>query len=129
MKKETLRIDKWLWCVRLFKTRTQAAEACTGGKVKLNDESVKPSRELKPGDVVSLKRGPVTWSYRVMDFPQNRVSAKEVELYAENITPHTEKLKLEDLKYIPVIKRDKGSGRPTKKERRDMRKFLTQIKR
>lgn len=122
---ETQRIDKWLWCVRLFKTRTQAAEACTGGKVKLNDASVKPSRELKAGDVVSMKRGIVTWSYRVLAFPKNRVSAKEVALYAENITPETEKVKLEDLKYIPVIKREKGSGRPTKKERRDLGKFLT----
>jgi len=122
---ESQRIDKWLWCVRLFKTRTQAADACTGGKVKLNDAAVKPSRELKPGDVVSMKRGIVTWSYRVIDFPKNRVSAKEVPLFAENITPDTEKIKLEDLKYIPVIKRDKGSGRPTKKERRDMGKFLT----
>lgn len=121
---ETQRIDKWLWCVRLFKTRTQAAEACSGGKVKLNDASVKPSRELKPGDVVSMKRGIVTWSYRVLAFPKNRVSAKEVAIYAENITPETEKVKLDDLKYIPVIKREKGSGRPTKKERRDLGKFL-----
>lgn len=122
---ETQRIDKWLWCVRLFKTRTQAAEACTGGKVKLNDATVKPSRELKPGDVVSMKRGIITWSYRVLDFPKNRVSAKEVAMYAENITPETEKVKMDDLKYIPVIKREKGSGRPTKKERRDLGKFLT----
>jgi len=122
---ESQRIDKWLWCVRLFKTRTQAADACKGGKVKLNDAAIKPSRELKPGDVITIKRGIITWSYRVIDFPQNRVSAKEVPLFAENITPDTEKIKLEDLKYIPVIKRDKGSGRPTKKERRDMGKFLT----
>ncbi len=122
---ETQRIDKWLWCVRLFKTRTQAAEACTGGKVKLNDATVKPSRELKPGDVVSMKRGIITWSYRVLAFPKNRVSAKEVAMYAENITPETEKVKMDDLKYIPVIKREKGSGRPTKKERRDLGKFLT----
>jgi len=119
------RIDKWLWCVRLFKTRIQAADACKGGKVKLNDAAIKPSRELKPGDVITMKRGIINYSYRVIDFPKNRVSAKEVPLFAENITPDTEKIKLEDLKYIPVIKRDKGSGRPTKKERRDMEKFLT----
>lgn len=121
---ETQRIDKWLWCVRLFKTRTQAAAACSGGKVKLNDAAVKPSRELKLNDVVSMKRGIVTWSYRVLAFPKNRVSAKEVAMYAEDITPETEKVKLDDLKYIPVIKREKGSGRPTKKERRDLGKFL-----
>jgi len=121
---ENLRIDKWLWCVRLFKTRTLATDAVNGGKVKLNGQNTKPSRELKPGDTIEFKRGVLTRTFRVAGFPKGRVSAKDVPLYTEDLTPPSELLKLEDMKYLPLVKREKGSGRPTKKDRRDMGRFM-----
>lgn len=124
MPNESMRIDKWLWAVRLYKTRTLATEAVNGGKVKLNGKNTKPSRELKSGDLIEFKKGMITRSYKVLDFPKNRISAKEVGIYVEETTPPTELIKLEDLKYMQVVKRDKGAGRPSKKERRDIGKFL-----
>lgn len=118
------RLDKWLWCVRLFKTRTQATDAVNGGKVKLNGANAKPSKELKPGDEIAFKRGMLTRTYKVVAFPTSRIPAKEVSLYLEDLTPEAELVKLNDLKYMQVVKRDKGAGRPTKKERRDIGKFL-----
>lgn len=118
------RIDKWLWCVRLYKTRTEATDAVNGGKVKLNNANTKPSRELKPGDIIEFKKGIITRTYKVIDFPKNRLPAKEITAFLEDLTPDTELVKLEDLKYMQVVKRDKGAGRPSKKERRDMGKFL-----
>lgn len=122
--KDTMRIDKYLWCVRLFKTRTMATDACSGGKVKLHGENVKPARELKAGDMLEMKKGPITRRYRVLAFPNARVSAKLTEQYVEDITPETEILKLESLKYVSVIRRDPGTGRPTKKDRREMEGFM-----
>ncbi len=120
-----MRADKWLWSVRLFKTRTQAADACAGGKVKLDGDNIKPAKELKPGDVVEMKRGPIHRQFKVLDFPKGRVSAKEVALYCEDITPETEVLKLETLKLVMTQgRRDRGTGRPTKKDRREMDDFL-----
>ena len=121
---ESKRIDKWLWTVRLFKTRTQATDAVNGGKVKLNGANTKPSKELKPGDEISFKRGMLICTYKVLDFPTSRVSAKQAALYAEDLTPESERVKLNDLKYIPMVKREKGAGRPTKKERRDMGRYM-----
>jgi len=119
-----MRSDKWLWCVRLYKTRTQATDACSGGKVKLGGDNIKPAKELKIGDVLEMKRGPIHRSYKVLAFPKARLSAKEVPLFCEDITPETEVLKLENLKLVMVQgKRDRGTGRPTKKERREMDDF------
>ena len=120
-----MRSDKWLWTVRLFKTRTQATDACSGGKVKLDGDNIKPAKELKIGDVVEMKKGPIHRRYKVLAFPKSRLSAKEVPLYCEDITPETEVLKLESLKLVMNQgKRDRGTGRPTKKDRREMDDFM-----
>lgn len=117
---EDIRIDKWLWAVRIFKTRSDAAEACRNNKVSVNGINCKPSRELKPGDVVSVKKTQVTYSYRVMALVSSRQPAKNVPEYAENITPQSELDKLNPPSETVFIYRDRGTGRPTKKERREI---------
>ncbi len=114
------RIDKYLWYVRIFKTRSIATDACNGGKVKLNGSNTKPSKELKPGDKIEFKRAVVQHTIEVIGFPKSRVPAKEVLLYYNDLTPETEILKLQDMKYVKTERREKGTGRPTKKERRDI---------
>lgn len=115
-----VRIDKWLWAVRLFKTRTEAADACRAGRVFINGALTKPSREVREGDVVSVRRSFVTFTYRVLDPVNNRQPAKNVPMYAENITPQEELDKLSVPKETVFISRDRGAGRPTKKERREI---------
>ncbi|TVQ86703.1 MAG: RNA-binding S4 domain-containing protein [Bacteroidetes bacterium] len=114
---ESVRIDKWLWSVRLFKTRSQATDACRTGKVKIEDEQVKPSREVRIGQIISLHFGPLTKTVKVIELLQKRVGAKLVANYMEDLTPAEEYQKLELIKQNPFAKR---KGRPTKKERRDM---------
>ena len=114
------RIDKYLWSVRIFKTRSMATDACNGGKIKLNGSNTKPSKDLKPGDKIEFKRGVVQHTIEVTAFPKSRVAAKDVALYYNDLTPQTEILKLQNMKYTKVERRDKGLGRPTKKERRDI---------
>lgn len=115
-----LRIDKWLWAVRLFKTRSQATQACKAGKVKINNETVKPSREIKEGLLVSVQTGPVRKVVKVTALLHKRVGAKLVNQYMEDLTPEEEYQKIEIIKKQPLATRKKGMGRPTKKERRDM---------
>lgn len=112
-----LRIDKWLWAVRIFKTRSQATSACRKGRVMINHNQVKPSRVLKINDIVEVKRPPVNYSYRVKGLLAKRLSARRILEYVENITPPEELNKLTQRDTF-FIKRDKGTGRPTKKERR-----------
>ena len=114
---KTVRIDKYLWAVRLYKTRTLATEACKKGKVSVDDMPAKPSRTVSAGDVIEVKKMPVVYSYRVKDPIEKRVGAKIVDQYVENITSPEELQKL-DLQDDFFIKRDRGAGRPTKKERR-----------
>ena len=114
-----IRIDKYLWAVRVFKTRSLATDACRKGKVIIDEIQVKPSRAVKEGDVIQVKRTPVIYSYRVKKLLGKRLSAKLVVDYVEDITPEEELKKLE-IKDTFFIKRDRGSGRPTKKERRIM---------
>ncbi len=113
------RIDKWLWAVRAFKTRSQATEACRSGKVKVDEQAVKPSREVKRGMVVSVHRGPITQTFRVVELLKKRVGAKLVDKYMEDLTPEEEYRKLELIKSKPAA-RARGAGRPTKKDRRDL---------
>ncbi len=120
MESNSVRIDKFLWAVRLFKTRSQAAEACKKAKVLINNMPVKPSREINTGDVFELKKSPVLYKYRIKELLKNRVGAKLVTNYLEDITPPEELIKLEIDKNMPYLKREAGSGRPTKKERRDI---------
>jgi ribosome-associated heat shock protein Hsp15 len=115
---ENHRIDKWLWSVRLFKTRSEASAACRGGKIKLNGDAIKASRLLKTGDQISFRSGTIVKSFRVIDFPKSRVGAKLVMQYSEDLTPpeEYEKLKVEREYERPFFYT--GKGRPTKKDRR-----------
>ena len=114
---KSVRIDKYLWAVRVYKTRTLATEACRKGKVSMDDMPAKPSRTITMGDVIQVKKLPVVYSYRVKDPIEKRVGAKIVEEYVENVTPQEELHKLE-MQDDFFVKRDRGAGRPTKKERR-----------
>ena len=114
---KTVRIDKYLWAVRLYKTRTLATEACKKGRVSMDDMPAKPSRTVSAGDVIEVRKMPVVYSYRVKDPIEKRVGAKIVDQYVEDITPQEELQKLE-MQDDFFVKRDRGAGRPTKKERR-----------
>lgn len=115
-----LRIDKYLWCVRLFKTRALATEALRLEKVRIQEEPVKPSREVKPGLVFALVRAGIRWEYRVKDLPKNRVGAALVSNYLDDLTSAEEKEKWEFLQMARSLQRPRGEGRPTKKDRRDL---------
>ena len=120
----TTRIDKWLWSVRLYKTRSIAADACKNSRVRVGDTIAKPATPVKPGDLVRVRKPPVTYSFRVIDLPPSRVGAKLVSQYLENVTPPEEYRILELRKMSGETQRAKGLGRPTKKERRDLDDFL-----
>jgi ribosome-associated heat shock protein Hsp15 len=120
----SLRIDKWLWAVRLYKTRSLASEACRTGKVIINEQTVKPSREIKLSDVLQIRQGPITKTVRVISFPPNRVSAKLVVNFMEDLTSPEEYKKLQLMKDGGFVKRERGSGRPTKRDRRDIQEFF-----
>ena len=114
---KTVRIDKYLWAVRLYKTRTLATEACRKGRITVDDMPAKPSRGISAGDIIEVKKMPVVHSYRVLDPIEKRVGAKIVDKFVEDITPPEELQKL-DMQDDFFVKRDRGAGRPTKKERR-----------
>lgn len=119
-----VRIDKWLWAMRLFKTRALATDACKKGRVIMNNSPVKPSKTVKVGDVVSVKKQPVLFSFKVLALTQNRVGAKLVPEYMQNVTSQ-DYLELWDLlKMDRANARAKGLGRPTKKERRALDGFV-----
>ena len=120
---EAVRIDKWLWAVRVFKTRTIASEACKKGRILIGNNSVKPSRMIRIGEVVQVKKPPITYSFKVLAISQKRMGAKLVPEYMENVTPPEEYEVLEMNKLSGFIDRQRGSGRPTKKERRDLEDF------
>ena len=117
-----IRVDKWLWAVRIFKTRNQATEACKKGRILIREQPVKPSRVLRINDIIQVKRPPVVYSYKVTGLLAKRLSARLVKDYIEDITPESELQKLK-VKETFFISRDRGSGRPTKKERRIMDKL------
>ncbi len=125
---ESVRIDKWLWAVRVFKTRTIASEACKKGRVLIDNKSVKPSRMISVGEVVQVKKPPVTYSFKVLDIAQKRMGAKLVPGFMENVTPPEEYEVLEMNKLSGFIDRQRGSGRPTKKERRDLEDFTGNLR-
>jgi ribosome-associated heat shock protein Hsp15 len=120
---ETIRIDKWLWAVRFFKTRTQASDACRGGKVKIDGQNVKPSREIRIGEEIEVQLGIIRKKVSIKAILKNRVGAKLVDDYVEDLTPAEEYEKLDMLKQLNYEKRDRGTGRPTKKNRRDISKL------
>jgi len=125
MKKKVsdLRIDKFLWSVRLYKTRSMASEACRKGRVIINDIPVKPSRVVTGDEIIKVKKPPVLHTYRIKFLPSSRLPAKLVDEYIENLTPEEEKEKLDMKQKTGLQYKYKGSGRPTKKDRRDIDKL------
>jgi ribosome-associated heat shock protein Hsp15 len=119
-----VRIDKWLWAVRLYKTRSLASEACRKGKVSINGIEVKPSRDIRAGDIINVVKNPVTYRYKVLEVADNRMGAKIVPQYMEDITPKENLEVLEMQKHMQWSNRERGAGRPTKKERRDIDRLL-----
>jgi ribosome-associated heat shock protein Hsp15 len=120
---EQARIDKWLWAVRIYKTRSIAADACKKGHISIGERSAKPSHIVREGDVVKVKKSPITYSFKVLKAAQNRVGAKLVPELMENITPKEQYEILEMSKISGFTDRARGTGRPTKKERREIDRF------
>lgn len=118
-----MRIDKYLWCVRYYKTRTLATEACKKGQVKINGQAVKPSREVYATDKIELRKDQINYELLVNDIPPSRVGAKLVDIYRKDVTPKEAFEAQELLKYSKDYYRKKGTGRPTKKDRRDIDDF------
>ena len=119
------RIDKWMWAVRIFKTRTIAAEACKKGRITINGSLAKAARMIKPGDVIQVKKPPITYSFKVLQTIEKRVGAKLVSEMMENVTTPDQYELLEMSKISGFVGRAKGTGRPTKKDRRDLDDFFT----
>lgn len=119
------RIDKWLWASRIFKTRTIAAEACKKGRVSINGTQVKPSRMIKSGEVIQVKKPPVTYSFKVLQAIEKRIGAKLVPEILENVTTPEQYELLEMSRISGFVDRARGTGRPTKKDRRSMEEFIT----
>src|SRR5512147_1693006 len=118
-----VRIDKFLWDVRLFKSRSMAADACKSGKILMNNYPVKSSRMVSVNEIFTLRKNPVVYTYKIKEILSNRVGPKLVENYLENLTPPEELAKLEMDYNSPFVKRERGTGRPTKKERREIDKL------
>jgi ribosome-associated heat shock protein Hsp15 len=116
--KKEIRIDKFLWSVRLYKTRSIASDECRKGRIVINNIQVKPSRAVEKNEVITIKKPPVSYTYRIIEPIENRVGAKLVANFIEDLTPDEEKAKLDISNSGGTIYRDKGTGRPTKKERR-----------
>lgn len=119
-----VRIDKWLWAVRLYKTRSIAADACKKGHISMNGVNLKPARTIKVGDVVQVRKSPITLSLKVLQTIENRVSAKLVPEMLQDVTPPEQYELLEMSKISGFVDRAKGTGRPTKKERRSLESFF-----
>lgn len=117
---EEVRLDKYLWSIRAYKTRSEATTACNGGKVRLNGADVKPSKAVKIGDFIVVRKGPVTYTYKVLALVDKRQGPKLVPNFVENLTPQEELDKLHAPVETFFLKRDRGTGRPTKKDRRQM---------
>lgn len=118
-----VRIDKWIWAMRIFKTRTIATEACKKGRVTIGGVAVKPSRLIKRGDVIDVRKPPITYTFRVKELTQNRLGAKLVPDYLENITSPEQYELLEMTRISGFVDRRKGLGRPTKRDSREMSRF------
>lgn len=120
---DEVRIDKWLWSVRIFKTRTVASEACKKGRVMIGNVTVKPSRNIRVGEIIEVRKPPVTFSFKVLDLTDKRMGAVKVPQFMENVTPPDQYELLELNKISGFVDRQRGAGRPTKKERRDLEQF------
>lgn len=118
-----MRVDKFLWCTRYFKTRNQATEACKKGRVTINGRVAKPSREVFPTDELKLRKNQIDYQLQVLDIPESRVGAKLVDLYRKDTTPREAFEHVDLLKHAKEHYRKRGSGRPTKKDRRDIEDY------
>lgn len=121
---ETARLDKWLWASRIFKTRTIAADACKNGRVTVNGANAKPSRTVKAGETVHVKKPPITYSFKIINAIESRVGAKLIPQVYENVTEAKQYELLEMSRISGFVDRAKGTGRPTKKDRRAMESFV-----
>lgn len=121
--KNEVRIDKWLWAVRLFKTRSIAIEACKKGRITIKGVTIKPSRMIKTGDIIEVRRPPVTYSFEVLALSENRMGAKLVPEFMRDVTPPSQLEILEMSKMTGFVDRARGTGRPTKKDRRELEQF------
>lgn len=121
--KGEVRIDKWLWAVRLFKTRSIAIEACKKSRVVMKGVAVKPSRMIKVGDIIDIRKPPITYSFEVLDLTERRMGAKLVSQYMKDVTPPSQLEILELNRISGFVDRARGTGRPTKKDRRDLEQF------
>jgi ribosome-associated heat shock protein Hsp15 len=119
-----VRADRWLWSVRLYKTRSLASAACTAGHVKINGQPCKPARDVRPGDVLTALAGEITRTVKVLGVLENRIGAKLVPRYLEDLTPPSEYEKPRKKVLAPIGQRPKGAGRPTKQERRMLGSFF-----
>lgn len=117
---DSVRIDKYVWAIRLYKTRSDATEACNGNKVQLNGAPVKPSKAVKIGDTISVRKGVALYTFKVLQIAEQRMGAQKVPEFAENLTPQSELDKLRAPHETFFVRRDRGAGRPTKKDRREM---------
>ncbi len=120
-----VRIDKWMWATRIFKTRTIAADACKKGRIMINGVTVKPSRMIKIGEVIQVRKPPITFSFKVLALSEHRMGAKLVPNYLENVTTPDQYEILEMNRISGFVDRARGLGRPTKKERRDLEQFTS----
>jgi ribosome-associated heat shock protein Hsp15 len=118
-----VRIDKWLWATRIFKTRTIAAEACKKGRVAIGGVTVKPSRMIRTGEILQIRKPPITFSFKILALTERRMGAKSVPEYLENVTPPEQYELLEMSKISGFVDRARGLGRPTKKDRRELEQF------
>jgi ribosome-associated heat shock protein Hsp15 len=118
-----MRIDKYLWCVRYFKTRSTATQACKKGAVRVNDAVIKASRDVYPGDTIRIRKNQINYSLLVLDLPESRLGAKLVDIYCRDTTPKEAFEQNDLLKYSKDYYRKKGVGRPSKKDRRDLEDF------
>jgi len=122
-----VRIDKWLWAVRLFKSRNQASDACRAGKIRIEGQIIKPSKEIKPGEVITISQRSIIRTIKVLQLLEHRVGAPLVPEYMNDLTPESEFAKLKTMKEINFEYRDPGAGRPTKRQRREievLKKYL-----
>lgn len=127
MAKEEARIDKWLWAARIYKTRTNATAACKKGQISLNGVQLKPSRNIKAGDIIQVRKAPITYSFKVLQPIEMRVGAKLIPQVMENVTPPDQYEILEISRINGFIDRARGTGRPTKKDRRSLDEFRDEI--
>ena len=121
---DSIRLDKYLWAIRVFKTRSEATDACNGNKVRLNGVPAKPSKAVKAGDTLEVRKASALFSYKVLALTESRMGAALVPQYADNLTPESELEKLHAPRETIMLQRDKGAGRPTKKDRRQLDELM-----